>query len=352
MAAELDYTLLARYFDGQCPPDEARAVDAWAGQSPERRRELERLREVWHRAERLPQGRRAEVGLARVAGRVGLTTVLLPTRRPARLVAALGPRRRPAWLLAPLGVAAALLLVAVGWMAQRRPVPAPELPSETLITTAPGQRLGLKLPDGTLVTLAPGSSLRTPREFDVRHRTVELEGEAVFIVTHDSTRPFAVRTARAVATDLGTRFVVRAYRDDRNTDIVVAEGQVAVTTGGAAGAPAARQAAADSLVIGHGERVRVREGGGVELARNIPLEDYLGWTDGRLVFRGVPLRDAARQLARWYDIEVRLEPDAIGNRRIEAAADNEPAIDVLRSISASLNLRLSREGRVYTLSAN
>jgi ferric-dicitrate binding protein FerR (iron transport regulator) len=181
---------------------------------------------------------------------------------------------------------------------------------------------------------------------------VELEGEAVFTVTHDSIRPFAVRTARAVAVDLGTRFVVRAFRDDRNTDIVVAEGRVAVTTDGAAGEQAERQAGADSLVIGRGERVRVRESGGVELTRNVPLEDYLGWTDGRLVFRGVPLRDAARQLARWYDIEVRLEPDAIGSRRIEAAADNEPAIDVLRSIAASLNLRLSRAGRVYTLGAN
>jgi ferric-dicitrate binding protein FerR (iron transport regulator) len=68
----------------------------------------------------------------------------------------------------------------------------------------------------------------------VRGRTLELEGEAVFTVAHESTRPFAVRTSRAVATDLGTCFVVRAYLDDPNTDVVVAEGQVAVTAGGQA----------------------------------------------------------------------------------------------------------------------
>jgi ferric-dicitrate binding protein FerR (iron transport regulator) len=95
-------------------------------------------------------------------------------------------------------------------------------------TRARGHRPSLRLSDGTLVSLAPGTTLRTPSNYGTRDRIVEPEGEAVFTVTHDVSRPFAMRAPRVVATDLGTRFAVRAFAGDSTTDVVVAEGVVAV----------------------------------------------------------------------------------------------------------------------------
>jgi transmembrane sensor len=348
MTADLDYALVARYFAGLCPTDEARELEAWAAERAERGREIERLREVWDRAGRAPLAGRADVGFRRVAERVGLQTVVPSARSSVRLLTTIEPRRRRSWLRVVGTAAAFLIVVGGGWLARHRFArEAGDRPAFTVISTALGQRLGLRLSDGSQVTLAPGSTLRTPADFGKASRVVELEGEAVFNVTHDSTRPFAVRTSRAMATDLGTRFVVRAYRDDAVTDVVVADGSVAVRQ---AGTPVPRR---DSVIVARGERARVTGDGRLQFSRGVALEEYLAWTEGRLLLRGITLSEAAKRLSRWYDVEIRLEPETIGGRRIQAvAADNEPAIEVLQSIAESLDLRLSRSGRVFTLTAN
>lgn len=136
----------------------------------------------------------------------------------------------------------------------------------------------------------------------------------MFTVARDASRPFIVRTSRAVAIDLGTRFVVRAYADDPVTDIVVAEGSVAALPAG----PDSVSAAGDSLVLQRGQRARVARDGRMQFTARAPLEEYLDWTEGRLRFNGTPLRDAVRRLERWYDIDIRLTPDAVGDRPIVA----------------------------------
>src|SRR5690242_18566876 len=98
MSADLDYTLLARYFAGLCASDEARELEAWAAARVERRREVERLREVWDRAGQLPLGRRAEVGLRKVAQRVELAAVSAPFRSTVRVLLIIEPRPRRPWL--------------------------------------------------------------------------------------------------------------------------------------------------------------------------------------------------------------------------------------------------------------
>lgn len=224
----------------------------------------------------------------------------------------------------------------------------PSDPAYSVVTTALGQRLSLRLADSTEVLLAPGSRLRTRTDFGRRHRTVELEGEAMFTVARDASRPFIVRTSRAVAVDLGTRFVVRAYADDPVTDIVVADGRVAAWPAD----PDNMSVAGDSLILQRGQRARVASDGRMQFTANAPLEEYLDWTEGRLRFNGTPLRDAVRRLERWYDIDIGLVPEAVGDRPIVATVTNEPAADVLTTIALSLDLRLTRTDRTYTLTAN
>jgi len=195
------------------------------------------------------------------------------------------------------------------------------------------------------VALAPASTLRISSAYGVHDRTVELEGQAVFTVTHDSTRPFAVRTAHAVARDLGTRFAVRAYGDDPRTDVVVAEGLVAVARSGGV------QPASGSAVLRRGERARFEPGSGLAISRGVALDDYFAWTEGRLVFQDTPLREAAQQLGRWFAIDVRLGTQAIAARRLTASFRDEPAPEALRVVASVLNLEVSQVGNTYTLRA-
>lgn len=340
----LDWDLLTLYLAGDCTPAEREWLERHAAVDGDVSRAVAAARRVAADSNS-PAAGELEERLAAVKRDARLLTAEPIARSTARLRILQKPR-------IPLAAAAAFALLLLGggaaaWLASRRvtpPVPAPQ-PAYTVISTGMGQRLAIRLPDSTGVTLAPATRLRFAADFGRRDRVVDLDGEAVFTVTHDTLRPFAVRTTRALATDLGTRFAIRAYPEDSRTDVVVAEGRVAVRPVGDS-VPAAP---ADSLLLSRGERARISSGGKIAFARGVALDEYFGWTEGRLVFRDAPLAEVAARLERWYDIEVRLSPAAIGNRRLRASVGNEQATEVLQTIAVSLGLRLSRAGRVFTL---
>src|SRR5207247_2496866 len=74
--------------------------------------------------------------------------------------------------------------------------------------------------------LSVATRLRMPRDFGVRERRVELDGEAYFVIQHDALRPFVVRTRYGTAEDLGTEFDVHAYGPEDGVAVVVASGRV------------------------------------------------------------------------------------------------------------------------------
>src|SRR5207248_7714057 len=80
------------------------------------------------------------------------------------------------------GIAAAIVFLLAGtgvWLLRPRAAPVREF------ATQAGQRLQLTLPDSSRVLLSVGTRLRLPRDFGLRARAVELDGEAYFVVRHD-----------------------------------------------------------------------------------------------------------------------------------------------------------------------
>ena len=349
-------SVLARFLSGECSPDEVLWVERWLVEDAANTQEIERLAAAWARprnaVEAAPEPD-VDAFWQRVRGRIEV-----PAPPSVRVVRPRTPRASPTFALAgpprwftAARIAAAITLIIGAGLAGRAlfdetAVPVTE-PVYSVISTTRGQRLTVRLADGTLVALAPGTTMRTPSTYGVRDRTVQLEGEAAFTVTHDSTRPFAVQTRLAVARDLGTRFLVRAYDDDSQTDVVVAEGLVAV---GRADSAAGRLSA-DSLMISRGERVRVDSTGRLALTRGVSLDRYFGWTEGELVFRRTPLREVVAQLERWYDLDIRLASSGLGDQVVTATfSEREPAKQVLQVIATVLRLDVVETGdRSYTL---
>jgi transmembrane sensor len=193
--------------------------------------------------------------------------------------------------------------------------------------------------------LGPLSSIRytaAPRG----PRTVHLSGHALFTVTHDSARLFAVHTAHGTATDLGTQFVVRSYPGDSAVVVAVVEGEVSLRPG--ADTLSARPAA-DSLLLRPGDRGRATAAGTLAVERGVDVDRYLAWSEGRLEFRNAPMRDVIAELGRWYDLEIRLANGAIAGRRLTASFNDESIDEVLGLIRASLDVRTARAGRVVTI---
>ncbi|AEW01452.1 hypothetical protein A4D02_05530 [Niastella koreensis] len=77
--------------------------------------------------------------------------------------------------------------------------------------TKPGEDT-LTLPDHSVVLLTPGSSISYLEHFEAHARNIQLQGRALFEVTHDSTKPFTVTANGFATTALGTRFIVDGTR--------------------------------------------------------------------------------------------------------------------------------------------
>lgn len=343
------WVLLDRYLTGESTSDEAHAVRAWLAADPAHRELLDTTRRIREIAGDPPPVRSVDAVWKRAVDELGLgpdalrVIALLPSSFPERpRFTALPPRPQRRIVSLMLASAAVLVLVVGGRMVwNARPDARPSggwSGASTQYVTQRGQRLSFRLADGTLVVLAPGSTLEKPAGYGIRERVLRLEGEAYFEVTHDLAKPFSVYTAGAIARDLGTRFVVRAYSTDSATDVIVTQGTVVLEAG-------------KSAVLAAGQRGHAGRDGHVTVRFEADLDPYVAWTEGRLAFRDTPLRDVAQRLARWYDVNIDFNDATVGALRLTASFDDQPVTDLLDKIADPLGLVVTRQGRRYTISA-
>lgn len=341
MHDDLPWDDLDRYFSGLSSREDAAAVSQRTASDAEYRRELALVRCVWE-AGAGGQAFDTNAAWRRVAPQIGRTARIRPTPPFAPLLRA---RRR--WSVVGAMVAAAMLVaVASGiiagerWGVARRAAidaaPAREY------ATGSGQRMAVLLSDGTRVDLNVASRLRVPRGYGVNTRDVALEGEAFFDVHHDVTHPFRVRAGSLVAEDVGTTFVVRAYAGDSAATVAVASGQVAMRS---------VRIRAAAVPVRAGRVGRLEPTGDIAVLDHADVSRYMGWRDGRLEFRDTPVPAVARELERWYGVQVSLADSSLASASLTASFTNEPLENVLHDIARLLGARYTRQGthiRLYT----
>ena len=213
------YKALAKYLNGECTPEEKRAIEEWYA-ALDSMRDDDRLLDD-QEEDALQQKMLTEIH-ERIAARDKVSA---------------SPRR--VWFLQPMRVAAAVLLLAVAGSAlvlfTRQGTHLPFIyngdASEQIVTlrnvtTAVEEH---RLPDGSLIKLKPGGTIIYAKEFAANQRQVRLVGEAFFDVTKDKTRPFIINAHDVMVKVLGTSFNVVAYENDPEVKVAVKTGKVSVT---------------------------------------------------------------------------------------------------------------------------
>lgn len=337
---EIDGPRIARYVMGRCSPDEASQIRGRLAYDAALAELVEELERLWQATVPTTSGwdvERAWADLlaARALHHAAPEHTPAPLRQPPDLY--LTFRARPAWTWR---AAAAAILVGTGtlsWYAIRASRSTTPPAPLTEITTRPGQRAVLRLADGTRVELGVASRIRYAPTYGTETRTVHLEGEAYFDVTHDERRPFAVHTAYGVARGLGTQFSVRAYPETEDVEVVVVEGAVSLEAALPARPP-------ERVVLGASDLGRVNPAGQMSVERGVDTAARLAWREGRLVFHDTPFGEALAQLSRWYDADLRLGDSALANYPLTATLRGESLTSVLRLLAAALDVRVEREG--------
>lgn len=164
------------------------------------------------------------------------------------------------------------------------------------MTTPRGRQFRLTLPDGTRVWMNAASSLRFPTRFAGDTRLVVLTGEAYFEVTADKTKPFLVELPGGKSIEVtGTHFNVKAYVDEADTKTTLLEGAVTV------------RMYEHSLEMKPGQQTRMMNSGQITLVHGASTQQAIAWMSRSFSFHGDNLETILKQLARWYDIEVKVE---------------------------------------------
>jgi transmembrane sensor len=227
------------------------------------------------------------------------------------------------------------------------------------VTTPRGGEYQITLPDGSKVWLNAASSLRFPIAFAGNERIVELTGEAYFEVNPQmqpgtskgqadqkgkiAKTPFIVKINTPAGNKnevevLGTHFNVMAYSEEGTIKTTLVEGKVKVTSG------------SNFQTIRPGEQAKLREGN--ILVQNVDAEDVIGWTSGFIPAGGPDIDYTMRQIARWYDVNIKYEgkkPDVSFEGKLPRNATIE---NVLKLLNANnIKVRLNEKDRTIIVTS-
>lgn len=153
-----------------------------------------------------------------------------------------------------------------------------------------GGEYSLVLADGTRVWLNAESTLRFSYPFDSL-RTVYLDGEAYFEVAHNAAKPFEVRAGENTLRVLGTKFNVRAYKE-QPYQVTLLEGKVQISNG------------IDTEILVPNKQLNQPSEAKTYEVIPVNAKLYSAWTKGVFEFNNASLKDIMCQLERWYNVEV------------------------------------------------
>ncbi len=275
------------------------------------------------------------------AATCGDTPDIVPPEQPAANAISRkhSPRKHRALMvaaLAALAVAAALL-----W---RPPDFAAWLP-ETLpaqYRTTVGEQRTIELPDGSVLHMNTGSAVQVRFTAGERHVRL-LEGEAMFRVQPDPTRPFRVYSGYSIIQALGTVFNVE--RRHGSALVSVLEGAVQIDHDPAftPHKNAAHPLASPSppVRLDAGEQVRVARDGTINTPAPANLDQISAWRQRRLIFVDEPLHTIAEAFNRYNRTpKIRIGDEQARQRRYAAAFDADDPQSLLTVLEKDPTLQV------------
>jgi transmembrane sensor len=201
-----------------------------------------------------------------------------------------------------------------------------------------GERRVLNIEDGSTITMNTRSRMRVGLTHHARDIEL-LEGEALFSVAHDASRPFRVHVGNTVIEAVGTEFSV--YRGEHGTKVSVVEGRVKIF---AYQSPAPLLLNPNAVAwtdvgatdferppppipVGAKEEAQVSAAGGgtadfdVERRAVSPedIEHHLAWVSGQLIFENATLAETVAEFNRYNRRKLEIDDPTLGQIHLGGA---------------------------------
>ncbi|HEV2482866.1 MAG TPA: FecR domain-containing protein [Puia sp.] len=302
-----------------------------------------------HFERNIPEEELAGNGWRRLAGRLK-EVVTMEDQRPDRMP------RMWRWM------AAAVVILAVAgtavWYFRSDRDPSRMQYVDKMLNVGNGHRSKIILGDGTTVWLNAGSRLYYPDVFTGGKREVTLDGEGFFDVAKHEGMPFLVHAGKITIKVLGTRFNVKAYRDEPAVSTTLISGKVQVMMDGEPDKkivlspnekltvmnPVPETGATPDLV-GNALHYQVQ---GVPKAGDDSLPET-AWIENRLAFSNETFEEVARMLERRYDVQIDIADERLKEAHLSGVFEKETIGQVLDILQMTTKFKYSIEGKKVRL---
>lgn len=233
-------------------------------------------------------------------------------------------RRRSLLHRWPVAIAATLTLVVTGallwssvdaWLSDYR--------------TDPGKQASVTLTDGSTIHLNTHSALSV--ELSDRRRSLILkQGEALFEVAHDATRPFEVTVNGGVVRAIGTVFNIDTR--GKRTTVTVVEGMVRVIY----------KERAHDIPAGH--RLRYATDHAPDTVEPANLPQTTAWRTHEFVFDDMPFALIVEELNRYRTVPILIIDPDLRSRRLSGSIrldDPEQSFKMLQNVLPFRTMRMT-----------
>jgi hypothetical protein len=158
-----------------------------------------------------------------------------------------------------------------------------------------GKRFNIVFSDGSKAYLNSGSFIRYPVKFiEDKKREVFLEGEAFFDVAENKNELFIVNSNGINVEVYGTKFNVRNYSEDFNSDIVLVEGSVGINN----------PEVSELTILKPGFKGSVNKENFRVTTSKVNTKIYTSWIDGEVIFRNETFSQILKKLERLYNVTI------------------------------------------------
>lgn len=192
------------------------------------------------------------------------------------------------------------------------------------------------LPDGTEVTLNHNSILKYPKIFASNIRSVQLQGDAYFEVTHDLSKPFVIQTKNIQVEVLGTSFYINAKVEQPMVEVIVKSGKVAII---------GKQK--EKLFLTAGEMGTFDKSNGQLTKMENSDQNFISWKTGKLVFENESLVNVIDKINQIYHSNITIDNPDIYHCMLTATFEEQPIEIILEVIQETFDLMIEhKDGKI------
>jgi transmembrane sensor len=197
--------------------------------------------------------------------------------------------------------------------------------------TVMGEKIIVTLLDGTKITLNADSKLRYPARFGEESREVYLDGEAYFEVTHVTGKPFIVHSGNISTIDIGTKFNIKAFPNEKNIIVSLEDGKVLVST-------KQKDKVKKEITLTPAQQIIYNRENEASTIEPFDIQRTIGWKDNILIFDNEQLSDVLISLERYFGVKFEIADQSFASRLVKANFRNESLWTVVKVIEKATGL--------------